>query len=372
MVYIFKTTRRTKVPTLFALRCGQCWFREQTTYYCIAWHTRILLSSGQQMESTSPTYEESLRQEFGFLPKDYVETEIGEVFAVVAEGLDEGRVLCQLRYLPATNSVGHSGLLKQTTLAAWDYIRSVKPEYEFYSKQRDASIHGVPAEEVFRHWKPSEFFRAERKADAIAGTAYRIADRFLALNPTLEIGVTGSALLGVAKEDSDLDLTVYGLDGFRSARLLAQEHTQQGRWSLPSDAQMQAAYDRRGCTLSFEEYAWHERRKWNKFVVGDTLLDLTCVEKSSEIANASGVKIGRAEIQAEVADATRSFCHPAEYRVEHSRVSHVLSFTPTYAGQAEPGERIEAKGILEETTAGVRLVIGTTREAKGQLIRVVG
>ena len=135
---------------------------------------------------------------------------------------------------------------------------------------------------------------------------------------------------------------------------------------------MQAAYDRRGCALSFEEYAWHERRKWNKFVVGDTLLDLTCVEKSSEIANASGVKIGRAEIQAEVADATRSFCHPAEYRVEHSRVSHVLSFTPTYAGQAEPGERIEAKGILEETADGVRLVIGTTREAKGQLIRVVG
>ncbi|TFH47982.1 MAG: DNA polymerase subunit beta, partial [Methanothrix sp.] len=38
-------------------------------------------------------------------------------------------------------------------------------------------------------------------------------------------------------------------------------------------------------------------------------------------------------------------------------------------GQALPGETIEAKGVLEETAQGLRLVVGTTREARGEWIR---
>ncbi|MGB3944925.1 MAG: DNA polymerase subunit beta, partial [Methanothrix sp.] len=47
----------------------------------------------------------------------------------------------------------------------------------------------------------------------------------------------------------------------------------------------------------------------------------------------------------------------------------ILCYTHTYAGQAVPGERIEASGVVEETVDGKRLVVGTTREAKGEWIR---
>ena len=67
-----------------------------------------------------------------------------------------------------------------------------------------------------------------------------------------------------------------------------------------------------------------------------------------------------------------AFDHPARYRVRHAAVSEVVSFTPTYAGQAVAGELIEASGWLEDDSAGARrLVVGTSREAGGEYVRSV-
>jgi len=47
----------------------------------------------------------------------------------------------------------------------------------------------------------------------------------------------------------------------------------------------------------------------------------------------------------------------------------VLSFTHTYSGQAQiRGEVIEASGVLEQHGDEQWLIIGTTREAKGEYI----
>jgi predicted nucleotidyltransferase len=47
----------------------------------------------------------------------------------------------------------------------------------------------------------------------------------------------------------------------------------------------------------------------------------------------------------------------------------VLSYTHTYAGQALAGEVIEASGMVEEVEGFKRLVVGTSREPKGEWIR---
>ncbi len=47
----------------------------------------------------------------------------------------------------------------------------------------------------------------------------------------------------------------------------------------------------------------------------------------------------------------------------------MLSYTHTYAGQALVGERIKARGMVEALGNIKRLVVGTTREPKGEWIR---
>jgi hypothetical protein len=74
-----------------------------------------------------------------------------------------------------------------------------------------------------------------------------------------------------------------------------------------------------------------------------------------------------------VTDAALAFDSPSVYKVErgNSRIKEVLSYTHTYAGQALEGEKIEVCGFLEEARDGrCRVIVGTTREARGEYIKV--
>ena len=73
-------------------------------------------------------------------------------------------------------------------------------------------------------------------------------------------------------------------------------------------------------------------------------------------------------LEATVTDASLAFDNPAVYEVKHESVSRVLSFTHTYSGQALAGETIEACGVCERHGAELWLVVGTTREARGEYI----
>jgi len=49
-----------------------------------------------------------------------------------------------------------------------------------------------------------------------------------------------------------------------------------------------------------------------------------------------------------------------------------VCYTATYTGQAEQGERIEVAGQLEVSNTGlVRILVGSSREAEGEYIKVL-
>lgn len=69
---------------------------------------------------------------------------------------------------------------------------------------------------------------------------------------------------------------------------------------------------------------------------------------------------------------TFAFDSPARYGIDHPDVSEIVCCTPTYVGQARRGEVIQAAGWLEETSRGTRrLIVGTSREAPGEYVRVL-
>jgi predicted nucleotidyltransferase len=62
-----------------------------------------------------------------FNAKDFIETAEGLIFAVVEEGLEQGRVLCFLRYARHA-----SGWKKYSTGQANSLLKSTFPEYLYY------------------------------------------------------------------------------------------------------------------------------------------------------------------------------------------------------------------------------------------------
>ena len=306
-------------------------------------------------------------------PRDYLETAGGLYFAVVSSAVEEGHALTSLRYVRRG-----AWLTKLSTESANAWLREHQPSYLAHSALIDAVIHQVPLVDVVRTHRPDERLAALRVAgasDRLEGLALRAVEALESEGaPADRLGVGGSLLLGAQHAESDIDLVVYGHAAFEAARRALGAAVLAGRLEPLDEAEWEAAWRRRGSDLRLDEYVRAEVRKQNKALVDGTRVDLSLVVDREEEVPERGPfrKHGMIVVRALVTDATSAFDHPARYRVKHDEVSEVVSFTPTYAGQARTGEMIEARGWLEEDSVGARrVVVGTSREAVGEWIRMV-
>ncbi|MGH8549338.1 MAG: hypothetical protein ACRERS_07920 [Methylococcales bacterium] len=303
--------------------------------------------------------------------KDFIETPEGLIFAVLVDGTEDDRQLCFLRYIKTG-----SGYRKLETEEANRLLAADFPHYRFHSRQRDADLHGVPRDKIIRHHRPiqrlQEIVSAGRRdpiESKLASIAALLENSGLSL---AHVGVTGSLLVGAQTARSDIDLVIYGRDNFRRLRDIVRQAILNKNLDPLGDAQWFEAYRRRGCSLSLDEYLWHERRKLNKASLSGTKIDFSLVSDDSDPERHRYRKIELAEIIAVVTDARLAFDHPACYRVSHPEIHEIASFTPTFAGQAFAGETVIARGMLEESECGTRrLVTGSSREARGEYIKVV-
>ncbi|MGZ8874667.1 MAG: DNA polymerase subunit beta, partial [Halobacteriota archaeon] len=183
------------------------------------------------------------------------------------------------------------------------------------------------------------------------------------------MGVTGSRLVGLAAASSDIDFVIYGKPAFERGRAALRDAVECGLLPIIDNRTWQRIFQKRTPALTFEEFVLHEQRKWNRGLIDKTYFDLLFVRGYNEItAEPRGVDDGFATIRATVTNAWYSFDSPAIYEIDHETVKKVLSYTHTYAGQANEGEVIEARGICNESGV-TRLIVGTTRAARGEWIK---
>jgi len=308
-----------------------------------------------------------------YLPRDFVETSDGLLFAVVDRSADQETIPCFLRYCRS----GARGFRKLGTQAANDLLRRESPKYLFHCERRDAALHGVDPADVVRHLRPRDRLQALLDsgvpADSFEALAVRVV-RILAASgvETAAVGVTGSVLVGSHGPDSDIDLVLYDAATFRRARDVIATLISRGVLAALNDTAWRDAYRRRGCALTYDEFVWHEQRKLNKVLFEGTKLDFSLVLDETDAPPVSWRKLGAVNVSTTVSGDAQAFDYPARYQVADEQITEVVAFTATYSGQARVGERIEVCGLLEQAQGGERrVVVGTDREASGQYIRVV-
>jgi len=308
-----------------------------------------------------------------YLPRDFVETPEGLLFAVVDRSTAGETIPCFLRYCRSTDG----GFRKLGTGAANDLLRREYPRYLFRCEKRDAALHGVCPQELARHLRPRDRLQGlldpSYPADSFEARTARLARALLSEGVGLDsLGITGSVLVGSHRAGSDIDLVLYDAAAFRAAREAVSRLTGQGVLTLLDERAWQDAYSRRGCALTYEEFRWHEERKRNKGVFEGTKFDLSLVVDDAEDVPRAWRKLGPVKMSTRVTGDEMAFDYPARLQIEDERIGEVVSFTATYSGQARVGERIEVCGLLEQTTDGTRrIVVGTDREAAGQYVKVM-
>ncbi len=343
-------------------------------------------ATGPERGDEPPRLFDSLRRSYTYLPKDFVETPDGLVAAVVSHGVDVGRVLAYPRYLRQDD-----GTLNKLSDAQSQLVcRSRFPAYSYFSQRLDVSLTGIPIAAIFKHFCPNQglatLFAAQWDRLPEAGFPFALTsdscggsgvDRIAQLRHLLgdlsqHVGITGSYLIAANRFDSDLDLVVYGLSYFHQLRQRFAAATVSGELARMTETAWRAAYDKRGAIdLSYEEYRWHEQRKLNKFLLGGVKLDLSCVDQRPPALDLPARKLGPARITARVVDDRYGFATPAVLQIDHEQFRWIVMNTATYVGQATVGEVVEAVGTAEVDADGVqRLVVGASRGAAGELVRV--
>jgi predicted nucleotidyltransferase len=293
--------------------------------------------------------------------RDFIEDRDGWLYAVSTYDNTDS-VGCVLRYVPdeRRERVHSSGrrYAKYDFDEAYALIQKKKPQYA-------GLLHRVPYADVKRVLKPDlEIGRVAKDHPRVQ----KLLDLFPL--PKGTVGCTGSLLCGLANETSDIDMVVYGKHWFTAQRLVRQG-IRDGKIEGLSPEMWRKVYDKRKPEIPYDQFVLHEQRKYNRGQIEGTYFDILYTRSYDEIRSVpsgKGTVLGKATIRAVVKDASLVFDNPAIYEVEHESVSRVLSFTHTYSGQALEGETIEACGVLEQHGSERWLVVGTTREARGEYI----
>jgi predicted nucleotidyltransferase len=243
---------------------------------------------------------------------------------------------------------------------AFGFLKEARPGYI-----RD--LHVVPEADVLRLYQPSFGLKVIAGSDPrVRRIASILAEGGV---PWEEMGITGSMLVGLHAPSSDIDFVVYGPWWWRARAILERAKAKCEIQDL-DEATWQKIYAKRKPETGFEEFLQHEKRKGNRGMIDGTYFDLLFTRDWSQIQpQLPGKPAGRSRIEARVTDAEFAFDSPAILRLDHDEVREIFCYSHTYAGQALPGETVQAQGVLEETAQGLRLVVGTTREAKGEWIR---
>lgn len=306
-----------------------------------------------------------------FRPKDFIETGDQLIFAVVADGLEAGRILCFLRYACLDGAWRKVDSDSANALLAVHY-----PQYLHYSARLDARLHAVPETAVIRHFHPRHSLQSlltVEPSDPVQADLHRLCALFRQHGVDLaQFGVTGSLQVGMQKHSSDIDLVCYDREIFHQARnvvqcLIAEDHCQ-----VLDDADWLEAYRRRACDFALDEYIWHELRKYNKAMINGRKFDLTLL--TPPLASETRVyrKLGAVELQARISDDFHAFDYPAIFSIDHPQADSIVCYTATYCGQAQTGEVVVVAGLLEVDDAGRRrVVVGSNREALGEYIKVL-
>jgi predicted nucleotidyltransferase len=318
---------------------------------------------------------------------DFVQTSDGLLFDVKGLLHPPDRIVAYLRYYPdnrGTRSRDGVRYVKVYDLTKRHLLLERRwPRYLYYDEVQGRELQGVPKDRILRLYSPHqrlETLLGSKRKDALEVSATRLVEA-LAGESGLSLkhfGISGSLLVDLHREASDLDIIVYGVTAAKRvqealASLLADNRT----FHAYGPPDLRRLYLRRDLqeAINFTDFELQERRKafQGRFLRHDYFI--RCVKNWGEINERYGdtrfVPLEECTISAQISDEQESLLTPCRYLLTHVDVlggdcaygpSEVVSFRGRFAEQARQGEHVFARGRLEkarsEDSEYYRLVVG--------------
>lgn len=328
---------------------------------------------------------------------DFLRTSDGLRFDVKGLVHPPDRIVAYLRYYPDSRGArSRDGIryVKVYNLGKRRLLLEKRwPRYLYYDKVQGRELQGVPKDSIQTVYTPQQRLAAllrSKRIDLLEASATRLVKALTQESglPMGRFGLSGSLLVGLHREDSDLDIMVYGVASAKrvqqALRALLEEDQSFHAYRTPDLKRLLAKRDLQQA-ITFRDFELQERRKMFQGTFERHDYFIRCVKNWEEITERYGearfTPIGEYTVSAQVADDRESLLTPCRYLLEQVQVivgdpsrspSEVVSFRGRFTEQARQGERILARGRLEavrsEESEYFRLVVG---EGPADVLRTI-
>lgn len=320
-----------------------------------------------------------------FIEGDFIEDINGIIFDVKGFEHPPDKVVAYPRYIP--DKTGDRRGLRGRYRKIYDinermsYLKGRLKEYVVYDEVFDRVMCEVPRKRVIRHYKPEETLRLLGKGfyclSRVEKDAYNLV-KLLSKETGLSFkffGISGSIMVGLHNENSDLDIIVYGTDASWSViRALSRLFKNQILRRRSEEKLERLYYERKvDKIMDFETYKLHEYRKVQEGNFGGRDFFIRFIRDCDQHHKYGFYRyknLGRIKAKVKILDDYESIFTPAKYTIKvleiiESDLSEILdmdkefliySFRGRYCQQAFSDEIAEVSGKVEKIIRGDRTI----------------
>ena len=313
---------------------------------------------------------------------DYIETKKENLYFDV-KGLlhPDDYIICFLRFFPhpegerMKNGINYKKVYKLNERYA--FLRKHYPKYLFPSKELDLEVQGVHKEEIKKVYSPRNFFEDLLERNCLFNSENRSKDlcQLLINKGNLSkssIGITGSTMIGLNTEDSDIDLIIYGTEtSLKFQENMAQIFEKSNNCRKYNLDEYRSHYGWRvgGSNIPFEDFLRSEQRKLHqgKFFNHDFFIRYITSPKdwNGSFYDYQYKNCGRIKLKAEIIDAKYSIFTPCLYKINPIKIlakritskkiklkdiNSINSFRGRFCEHAREKETVLVEGKLENET----------------------
>jgi len=222
---------------------------------------------------------------------DFIESKSGHIFELKGFHQPKDHTIAFIRYVPTSKSSSLEIERRKRVNSSncsleyykkiypinekFQYIQEKHPEYLFSHPNYYFKLQAVPNSEIKEHFLPNKFLQILHNSKEILSSSSVLKDAldlclYLSKNSGVSyeyIGITGSLLVGLQNEESDIDLIVYGYENSIKIREVIKENYQKNDDKHPLRAysieNYRELYKSRanGSNISFQTFLQYEVRK---------------------------------------------------------------------------------------------------------------
>ncbi len=304
---------------------------------------------------------------------DLIETKSNIIFDVKGLVHPPHRLVAFIRYVPDPNGNREKDGKRYSKYYAlskrYDLLKREYPQYLVNDPIFNTLLCEVPIEAIKHHYKPAHCLQKLRNRSNLDETETAALQFMTILKensgaPWTKLGVSGSVLVQLHEQSSDIDLVVYGSKtGHNVATTMKQIFEDTDNPIKAYDLEgLRELFDLRSkdTKVSFEDFVRTDSRKVShgKFMGRDFFIRF--VKDWNEVSEQYGTIIykpeGRARIKATVSDDAEAIFTPCTYKLANvtiiegpnvEPIEEVVSFRGRFCEQAKRGETVIAEGKVE-------------------------